>query len=311
MSIKKKDLIYIAGHTGLAGSAIVRVLKKNGYRNILIPKKRIDLRNQIEVFNFIKKKKPKFIFIAAALVGGIKANNIRRADFIYDNLMIQCNLINAAYKNGINKLIFLGSNCVYPKNSKQPIAEKSLLAAPLEYTNEPYAIAKIAGIKLCENYNKQFSTRYLTLMPCNLFGKNDNYNLDESHFFPALINKFLSDKKEIELWGSPNTKRELMYADDLAEACVFFMKKIHKINEHIINIGSGYEKTIKQYARQINDRLNIKKPFFFNNMLIGTARKKLDIRKARSYGWKPKNNFNSNLDKTIQDFLVQKQNTKK
>jgi GDP-L-fucose synthase len=303
MRIKKKDLIYVAGHTGLAGSAILRVLKKKGYSNILIPKKRIDFRNQIAVFNFIKKKKPKFIFIAAAKVGGIKTNNLNRADFIYDNLMIQCNIINAAYKNGINKLIFLGSNCVYPNNFKRPILESDLLTGPLEYTNEPYAIAKIAGIKLCENYNLQYSTHYLTLMPCNLYGVNDNYNLKTSHFFPALISKIFNSKKKIILWGSPNTKREIMYSDDLAEACVFFMEKIHKINDHIINIGSGYEKTIKQYADYIKNYLNNKNPIHFNNLLEGTRRKRLNINKAKSYGWIPKNNFNLYFKKTFLDFL--------
>jgi GDP-L-fucose synthase len=303
MRIKKKDLIYVAGHTGLAGSAILRVLKKKGYSNILIPKKRIDFRNQIAVFNFIKKKKPKFIFIAAAKVGGIKTNNLNRADFIYDNLMIQCNIINAAYKNGINKLIFLGSNCVYPNNFKRPILESDLLTGPLEYTNEPYAIAKIAGIKLCENYNLQYSTHYLTLMPCNLYGVNDNYNLKTSHFFPALISKIFNSKKKIILWGSPYTKREIMYSDDLAEACVFFMEKIHKINDHIINIGSGYEKTIKQYADYIKNYLNNKNPIHFNNLLKGTRRKRLNINKAKRYGWFPKNNFNLYFKKTFLDFL--------
>jgi len=308
MYIKKKDLIYVAGHKGLAGSAIVRVLKKKGYRNILIPKKRIELRNQTVVFNFIKKNKPKFIFIAAAKVGGIKTNNLKRADFIYDNLMIECNIINAAFKNGIDKLIFLGSNCVYPNNISQPILESDLLKGPLEYTNEPYAIAKIAGIKLCENYNLQYSTHYLTLMPCNLFGINDNYDLHTSHFFPALISKIFNSKKKINLWGSPNTKREIMYSDDLAEACVFFMEKIHKINDYIINIGSGYERTIKQYADYIKNYLNIKYPIHFNNLLEGTRRKRLSLDKAKTYGWIPKNNFELNFKKTFLDFLKKNHN---
>ena len=225
--INHKDKIFVAGHKGLVGSAIVRKLKSKGYKNILLSEKsKLDLTDQNKVLNFLKKNKPKFIFIAAAKVGGIYSNNKYRAEFIQSNLSIQTNIIHSAYLCGINNLIFLGSSCVYPKMCKQPIKEKYLLNGELEKTNEAYAIAKIAGIKMCESYNFQYNTNYLCLMPCNAFGPNDNYDLLTSHFFPALIRK-LSDaiknkKKSITLWGTGKAKREFIYVDDIADACIFF-----------------------------------------------------------------------------------------
>ena len=239
--LSRNSKIFIAGHSGLVGSAIHRKLKEKGFNKIItISKKNLDLRDQRKVYIFLKKNKPKFIINAAASVGGIAANNKFRADFIYNNISIQNNLIHSAFKNNIRNLIFLGSSCVYPRNCKQPMKETYLLTGPLEKTNEPYAVAKIAGIKMCESYNIQHGTNYICLMPSNTFGPNDNYDLKTSHFFPALIRRFVEakykKKKFIKLWGTGSAKRELIYVDDIAEACIFFMKK--KTKHSLINIGS-------------------------------------------------------------------------
>ena len=231
----KKSRIYLAGHRGLVGSAIFQKLKKSGYKNIKVQtSQQLDLRDQKKVMNFFKKNNFEFVIIAAAKVGGIHANNTYKADFIYDNLAIQNNIIYSAFLNGIRNLIFLGSSCIYPKNCKQPIKEDYLLTGKLEETNEPYAIAKIAGIKLCESFNNQYGTNYKCLMPCNIYGPNDNYDLENSHFFPALIAKTFDaiqkNKKEVIVWGSGRPKRELMYSDDLADACLFFLRKKNKRN---------------------------------------------------------------------------------
>ena len=240
--INHNSKIFIAGHKGLVGSAIIRKLISCGYNNLLtVDKKKLDLTNQEKVFNFLKKNKPKFIFIAAAKVGGIYSNYKYKAEFLYSNLAIQTNIIHGAYLNEINNLIFLGSSCVYPRLSKQPIKEDYLLSGKLEETNDAYAIAKIAGIKMCESYNRQYKTNYKCLMPTNTFGPNDNYDELNSHFFPALIKKLhnikLKKKKELVLWGNGLTKREVIYVDDLADACIYFMNK--KTKETLINIGSG------------------------------------------------------------------------
>jgi len=299
--------IYVAGHTGLVGSALVRVLRKKGYKRIILrTRKQLNLIDQKKTFDFLKKIKPEFIFIAAAKVGGIKANNTFKANFIYENLAMEINLIHGAFKAGIKNLIFLGSNCVYPKNSKQPIKENYLLTGPLEKTNEPYAIAKIAGIKICESYNAQYKTNYRCLMPANLFGPNDNYDLNTSHFIPALIKKthlFKKKKiKSIKIWGNPKTKREILYVDDLAEACVYFMKK--KTKEFIINIGSGIEYNIITYAKIIAKLLNVKGKYVYGKKnLIGLKRKILDSNIANKYGWKPKSNINDSLNYTYKSFL--------
>jgi GDP-L-fucose synthase len=299
----KKSIIYVAGHNGLVGSAIIRRLKFFGYKNIItVDRERLDLTNQLEVLKFLKKNKPKFIIIAAAKVGGINANNKYRADFIYENLSIQNNLINGAYLNKIKNIIFLGSSCVFPKNCKQPIKEKYLLNGVLEYTNEPYAIAKIAGIKMCENYNLQYNTNYKCLMPSNTYGPGDNYDLETSHFYPALIKKVLKAKnklkKKIILWGTGRAKRELIYVDDLADACIFFMSR--KTKENLINIGVGKDYTIKQYAEFISKYLNYPIQIKFDNTKPdGTKRKLLDISIAKRYGWSPKVSLKSGFFKTI------------
>jgi len=306
--LNKKSKIYIAGHNGLVGSAIVRKLKENGYNNLIIQtRKELDLTNQTKVFNFLKKKKPNFIFLAAAKVGGIHHNNIKRAEFIYENLSIQNNIIHFSHICGIKNLIFLGSSCVYPRNCKQPIKEEYLLSGKLENTNEPYAIAKIAGIKMCESYNYQYGTNYRCLMPTNTFGPNDNYHKLNSHFFPALIRKIrnieINNKNELTLWGNGKAKREIMYVDDLADACVYFMNK--KTKESLINIGTGKEYTIKEYAKRYlkillpNKKIKIKYDLTKPN---GTPRKVLDISLAKKYGWRPKSDLNEGIIATYKDF---------
>ena len=252
MQLNKKSKIFIAGHNGMVGSSVVRHFKKKGYKKLFFKnRKSLDLIDQKKTYSFIKKIKPDFVIIAAAKVGGIFANNEQKAKFIYENIMIQTNLIHSSYLAGVKKLIFLGSSCIYPKYSKQPIKEDYLMTGKLEETNDSYAIAKIAGYKMCEAYNKQYKTNYVCLMPTNLYGPNDNYDLKNSHFFPALIAKihFALKKKTkmIKIWGDGSPKRELMYVDDLADACEFFLKK--KTKHSLINIGSGEEKTILGYCK--------------------------------------------------------------
>ena len=300
--------IYVAGHTGLIGSAVVRKLLEKNYKNILIVnKKDLDLRNQESVYLFLKKNKPNYIIMAAAKVGGIFANNKYRAEFIYDNLAMQNNIINGSFINKINNLIFLGSSCIYPRESRQPIKESYLLAGKLETTNEPYAIAKIAGIKMCESYNFQYGTNFKCLMPSNSYGINDNFDPKSSHFFPALIRKVheakIYNKHSITLWGSGKARRELIFSEDVAEACIFFMKK--KTKETLINIGTGKDFSIKYYANFIikNLNCNIKKINFDKSKPDGTLRKLLDVSLANSYGWKSKINLQKGLLKTYKHFL--------
>ena len=262
--VSRNSKIFIAGHKGLVGSAILRGLKKKGYKNLITKdKSSLDLLDQKKVFNFLKKKKPDFIFISAAKVGGILANDKYKADFIYENLTIQNNLIHGAYVNGINNLIFLGSSCVYPKLCKQPIKEKYLMQGELEKTNDAYALAKIAGIKMCESYNLQYKTNYKCLMPTNTFGPNDDYDSLNSHFFPALIKKIHrmkhGSKKNLTIWGNGLAKREVIYVDDLADACIFFMNK--KTKEFLINIGTGNDFTIKEYVKIMSKIIIPKKNF--------------------------------------------------
>jgi GDP-L-fucose synthase len=293
--INKKSIIFVAGHRGLVGSAIVRRLKLYGYNNLVLKtKKQLDLRDQNKVKNFFKKNKICAVINAAATVGGITANDKYKANFIYDNLSIQSNIIHSCYINKIKNLIFLGSSCIYPRDSKQPIKEKYLLSGNLEKTNEPYAIAKIAGIKMCESYNFQYNTNYTCLMPCNLFGPNDDYNLETSHFFPALIAKIhkakITKKKIFNLWGTGNPKRELMFVDNLADACVYFLNK--KTKETLINIGSGKEMKIIDYAKFIMSELQIDLKIKLDpSKPDGTTRKIMDSSLARKYGWKPKISF--------------------
>jgi GDP-L-fucose synthase len=305
--ITKNTKIFLAGHKGLIGSAILRRLNILGYKNILtVDKKKLDLTNQKKVFLFLKSNKPQAIIIAAAKVGGINANNKYRADFIYENLAIQSNLIHSAFLNKIKNLIFLGSSCVYPKNSKQPIKEKYLLTGSLEHTNEPYAIAKIAGIKMCESYNIQYGTNYKCLMPSNTYGPNDNYNLQNSHFFPALMRKIHDAKikkaNKIILWGTGKPKRELIYVDDVADACIFFLNQ--KTKESLINIGTGKDLRIEQYAKLIMKFLNIKINIWFDKTKPdGTQRKLLDTTIAKKYGWRPKITLKDGFFITYRDYL--------
>jgi GDP-L-fucose synthase len=305
--ITKKSKIFVTGHKGLVGSALLRRFNYFGYKNILIiDKKKIDLRNQQQVFNFFKKNKIEAVINAAGTVGGIYANDNYKADFIYDNLSIQNNVIHACYQNKVKSLIFLGSSCIYPRNSKQPIKEKYLLTGALEKTNEPYAIAKIAGIKMCESYNFQYNTDYKCLMPCNLYGPNDNYDQETSHFFPALIAKAIevkkNKKKQITLWGSGKPKRELMYVDDLADACIYFMNK--KTKESLINIGVGYDLSILNYAKFILKKINLNcKIVLDRSKSDGTPRKIIDSSIARSYGWSPKIDLNTGFNLTLENYF--------
>ena len=306
--INKKSKIFVTGHKGLVGSAIVRRLKYFGYKKILtVEKKKLDLRNQQQVSNFFKKKKIDAVINAAGKVGGIYANNRYKADFIYDNLAIQNNIIHTCFQNKVKSLIFLGSSCIYPRNSKQPIKEKYLLTGELEKTNEPYAIAKIAGIKMCESYNFQYKTNYKCLMPCNLYGPNDNYNLKTSHFFPALIAKAIQAKKNkiknIILWGSGKPKRELMYVDDLADACIYFMNK--KTKESLINVGAGYDRSILNYAKFILKKLDLScKIILDKSKSNGTLRKIIDSSIANKYGWFPKIDLNKGFDLTLKNYFI-------
>lgn len=305
--INKKNRIFVTGHKGLVGSAVVRRLSYFGYKNIItVDKKNLDLRDQLYVSNFFKKNKIDGVINAAAKVGGIYANDNFKADFIYDNLTIQNNIIHSCYKNKIKSLIFLGSSCIYPRNCKQPIKEKYLLTGELEKTNEPYAVAKIAGIKMCESYNFQYKTNYKCLMPSNLYGPNDNYNLETSHFLPALLVKAIlakkNKKKEIILWGTGKAKRELTYVDDVADACVYFLNK--KTKESLINIGSGYEMTILNYAKFILKKINYNcKIVLDNSKPDGMLRKIVDSSIARSYGWHPKVDLKNGFELTLKNYL--------
>ena len=307
--INSKSKIYVAGHKGLVGSAIIRQLKKEGYKKIIFAdRSKVDLTNQLKVLKFLKRKKPDFIFIAAAKVGGIYSNNKYKAQFIYENLSIQSNLIHSAYLCGIKNLIFLGSSCVYPRKCKQPIKESYLLDGKLESTNDAYAIAKIAGIKMCESYNRQYKTNYKCLMPTNTFGPNDNYNELNSHFFPALIKKLhnikLKKKKELVLWGNGQAKREVIYVDDIADACIYFMKK--KTKETLINIGSGKDYKIKEYAKIFSKVITPNLSFKIKYDLSkpnGTPRKLLDVSLAKKYGWTKKTELTKAIKYTYEDFI--------
>ena len=307
--VNKDSKIFIAGHKGMVGSAILKKLNQKGFRRLyVIDRDKLDLRDQTKVFDYLRKVKPDGIIIAAATVGGINANNTFKADFIYNNLSIQINIINSAYKCGIKNLIFLGSSCVYPRDCKQPIKETYLLNGKLEKTNDAYAIAKIAGIKMCESYNKQYKTNYKCLMPTNTFGPNDKYDDFNSHFFPALIKKIhklkKNNKNELELWGDGSATREVVYVDDIADACVYFMNK--RIKEDVINIGTGIEYSIKEYAkillRVINPGKKIK-IVFDKSKPNGTPRKVMDIKRAKKYGWKPLNKLENSILKTYNSFL--------
>ena len=308
--IDKESKIYIAGHRGMVGSSILRVLKAKGYQNIVLKtSKELDLRNQQDVSNFFSTEKPEYVFLAAAKVGGIIANNTHRADFIYDNLTIQNNIIHQAYLNGVKKLLFLGSSCIYPKLAPQPLKEEYLLTGELEPTNEPYAIAKIAGIKMCEAYRNQYGCNFISVMPTNLYGPNDNYDLNNSHVLPALIRKIRTAKenkdKNVTIWGSGNPKREFLHADDLADACYFLMKNYN--DSKIINIGTGEDISILELANLIKKIIDYKGEIITDTSKPdGTPRKLMDVSKINSLGWKAKIGLEEGIRKVIEDLKNQK-----
>ena len=301
--------IFISGHKGLFGSSILKFLKKKKFKKIfVIDKNKLDLRNQDKVKKYFKKHKFDYVINAAGKVGGILANIKFKADFICDNIMIQNNIIQSSYLTKVKGLIFLGSSCIYPKNAKIPMRENDLLTGKLEETNEPYAVAKIAGIKMCESFNYQYRTNFKCLMPCNLYGPNDNYDLATSHFLPALIKKIyhakLKGKKKVILWGSGKPLREIMYVDDLADACIFFLKK--KTNHTLINIGSGIEKSILNYAKIIAKKLDYNGQFNFDRSKPdGMMRKLVDTKLAKKYGWKAKTSLQEGLQKTLDNYIKQ------
>ena len=305
--INKNSKIFVAGHKGMVGSTIVRKLKKKGFSKIIIAdKKKLDLLDQDKVFKFLKKKKPDLVIVAAARVGGIQANSNFKHIFIYENLQIQNNLIHGSFLAKVKNLIFLGSSCIYPKFCKQPMKESYFLSGKLEETNDAYAVAKIAGIMMCYNYSLKYKLNYRSLMPPNLFGPGDNYNLSNSHFFPALLKKIylakIKRKKKLNVWGTGKPKRELMFVEDFVDALIFFMNK--KIKEPFINIGVGKDFTIEWYAKYIMKKLGIKlKISYDKNKFDGMPRKCLDISLAKKYGWKPKNNLDHGFDLTLRDFL--------
>jgi len=285
-----KDKIYVAGHRGMVGSAIIRRLKKDGFTNIVTRvSSELDLRNQQAVADFFANEKPDYVFLAAAKVGGIVANNTYRADFIYENMMIQSNVIHHAYLNNVKKLMFLGSSCIYPKMAPQPLKEEYLLTGLLEETNEPYAIAKIAGIKMCDAYRSQYGCNFISVMPTNLYGPNDNYDLKNSHVLPALIRKFHTAKKEnavsVEIWGTGSPMREFLHADDLADACFYLMQNYNEAG--LVNIGVGEDITIKDLALLVKKIVGFEGELKFDSSKPdGTPRKLMDVSKLHSFGWK-------------------------
>ncbi|WP_442264946.1 GDP-L-fucose synthase family protein [Tenacibaculum sp. ZS6-P6] len=350
--MNKSSKIFVAGHKGLVGSAITKNLKQKGYTNIITKThNELDLTNQTETASFFKKEKPEYVFLAAAKVGGIIANNTYRADFIYANLMIQNNVIHESYKHNVKKLLFLGSTCIYPKNAPQPLVENSLLTGELEYTNEPYAIAKIAGIKMCESYNLQYGTNFISVMPTNLYGPNDNFDLEKSHVLPALIRKIhlaklLSEGKDlniiedlkvksieeariylskfgvsedsVEIWGSGKPKREFLWSEDMADACVHIMNNVDfkdlikgskEVKNTHINIGTGREISIKELAQLIKKRVGFKGTLMFNiNKPDGTMRKFTDVTKLNSLNWKHSVELTDGIDRMYKWYIEKYKN---
>jgi GDP-L-fucose synthase len=299
--------IFVAGHNGMVGSAITRRLEQLGYKNIITTDRReTDLKSQAETNRFFELTKPEYVFLAAAKVGGIHANQTYKASFIYDNLMIQSNVIEAARFHGVKKLLFLGSSCIYPKMCPQPIKEEYLMTGALESTNDAYAIAKIAGIKLCQSYNEQYGTNFISAMPTNLYGPNDSYDLDNSHVLPAMIRKFheakLEEKDSVEIWGTGTPKREFLYVDDLADACVFLMN-VYSGSE-IVNIGTGQDVTIAELATAVSIAVGYEGGIHFNtNMPDGTPRKLMDVSKLEGIGWKYKTSLKEGIEKTYKDYV--------
>ena len=297
--------IYVAGHKGMVGSAIVRKLQSEGYTNLIFRKSsELDLTDQRAVINFFQKEHPEYVFLAAAKVGGIGANNKYRADFLYENLMIQNNVIHESYKHEVKKLLFLGSSCIYPKFSKQPIKEEYLLNGPLEFTNEPYAIAKIAGIKMCENYHSQYNCNFISVMPTNLYGPNDNYDPVNSHVLPALLKKFheakVNNTNTVCLWGTGNPKREFLHVDDLAAACFYFMLEYN--GNAIVNVGTGTEISILELANLIAYITGYQGEIKWDSSKPdGTPRKLLNVERAHSLGWKHSIGLEEGIRKVYED----------
>lgn len=297
--------IYVAGHRGMVGSAIIRSLNSQGFNNIIFrTSAELDLRNQAAVNEFFETERPEYVVLAAAKVGGIQANNIYRADFIYENLMIEANVIHAAHINKVEKLLFLGSSCIYPKMAPQPLKEEYLLTDYLEPTNEPYAIAKIAGIKLCENYRRQYGDNFISAMPTNLYGPNDNYDLNNSHVLPALLRKFHTAKVQgdptVEVWGSGSPKREFLHVDDLAQACVFLLRDYD--GEDWLNIGTGTDVSIKELALTIKEVVGYEGELKFDaTKPDGTPRKLMDVSKVNALGWKHKIDLRTGIESVYQD----------
>lgn len=305
--MNKDSNIFVAGHNGMVGSAIVRKLKELGYTKIITKsRKELDLTNQFQVMQFFHFERPEYVFLAAAKVGGIKANDDFRADFIYENIIIQSNIIKASHNNGVKKLLFLGSTCIYPKMSPQPIKEEYLLTGLLEPTNDAYAIAKISGVKMCQSFNKQYGTNFISVMPTNLYGHNDNYDLNNSHVLPALIRKFheakLEGKNEVEIWGTGTPKREFLYVDDLADACHHLMLNYN--DSEIVNIGTGQDVTIAELAVVIKNIVGFEGDIYFNTeMPDGTPRKLLDVSKLKEIGWVYKTSLKEGIQKTYTDYV--------
>jgi GDP-L-fucose synthase len=305
-NIENNSKIYVAGHRGMVGSAIVRQLEKAGYNNIVMrTSAELDLRRQEQVEAFFEKEKPEFVFLAAAKVGGIKANDTYRADFLYDNLAIEANIIHSAYNSGVEKLLFLGSSCIYPKMANQPLKEEALLTGLLEPTNEPYAIAKIAGIKLCEAYRDQYGANFISAMPTNLYGLNDNYDLQNSHVLPALIRKFHeakeNDAPEVEIWGTGSPKREFLHVDDLAEACLFLMENYDE--KQFVNIGTGKDVSIKELATTIKETVGFSGELNFDTSKPdGTPRKLMDVSKINGMGWNHSIELEQGIKSVYEDY---------
>lgn len=305
--MNKDSKIYIAGHNGMVGSAILRKLKELGYTNITTAtKKELDLKNQEDVRNFFWHHTFEYVFLCAAKVGGIKANSDFKGDFIYDNIMIQSNIIYSAKHFGVKKLLFLGSSCIYPKHCQQPIKEEYLLSGLLEPTNDAYAIAKIAGIKMCQSFNEQYDTNFISVMPTNLYGYNDNYDLNNSHVLPAMIRKFheakLNNSDKVEIWGDGSPMREFLFVDDLAESCLFLMNNYS--GSEIVNIGTGEDITIKDLAYLVKEVVGFEGDIYFNTeMPNGTPRKLLDVSKLSDLGWKYKTSLKEGIEKTYIDYV--------
>ncbi len=305
--MQKNSKIYVAGHRGLVGSAIVRELEKQGYTNILKrTRKELDLMSQVATEEFFAKEKPEYVFCAAAKVGGIWANKNQKAEFIFENLEVQNNLIHNAYKFGVKKLLFLGSSCIYPRQAPQPIKEEYLLTGPLEETNDAYAIAKIAGITMCQSYNKQYGTNFISVMPTNLYGINDNFDLESAHVLPSLLRKFheakVNKQAKVEVWGTGSPMREFLYVDDLASAVVFLMNTYD--GSEIVNIGTGEDCTIKELAEMIKEVVDYEGQIYWNTSKPdGTPRKLLDVSRLNRLGWKYKTDFKTGLKRTYEWYV--------